>query len=64
MGGTQTYEVTVTFLMEQPTDLLLSEDEIADNARMSVEDLGTIGHALITPGTTDAEVRKYDPEVD
>ncbi len=64
MGGTQTYEVTVTFLMEQPTDLLLSEDEIADNARMSVEDLGTIGHALITPATVDAEVRKHDPEED
>jgi hypothetical protein len=61
-AGSTTYEVTVTFLIEQPNDLGLSAGEIEDNACMAVENLGAVGYALIVPATVSVEVAEWNPD--
>lgn len=41
------YEVTVSFVIEQPNHLQLSQDEVKDNVVMALIELGQIGFAPI-----------------
>lgn len=54
--GCTRYEVNVSFQIDQPDHLQLSQVEIEDNVRMCVEELVEIGFALIVPASVTAGV--------
>jgi len=57
MTTSERYEVTVTFLIDQPVELELGRHEIEDNVRMEIaENMATIGFATIVPDSINVDI--------